>query len=98
MRYLEGLARKSKDKVSDKISHLMELYKTRKIPQMTTIEKLILSLRSPGQRLVSKASKQNDALAAEYEDAEPHAWEASETEKRQGWTQSSPEQSKRKNN
>jgi hypothetical protein len=71
VRYLEGLARKSKEKVSDKISHLIELYKTRKNPQMTTVEKLILSLRSPSQRLVSKASKQYDALAAKYEDAEP---------------------------
>ena len=39
VRYLEGLARKSKENVSDKVSHLIELCKTRKIPQITTVEK-----------------------------------------------------------
>ena len=33
VRYLQGLARNSKENVGDKISHLIELYKARKNPQ-----------------------------------------------------------------
>ena len=59
VRYLQGLAKNSKENVGDKISHLIELYKVRKIPNITTVEKLILSLR------------QYDRTAIKYEDEEP---------------------------
>jgi hypothetical protein len=47
---LQGLARNSKEKVSDKIAHLIELYKERKLPNLTTVQNIILSLRSPNIR------------------------------------------------
>jgi len=39
--YLQGLARNSKEKVSDKIAHLIELYKERKLPNLTTVQNII---------------------------------------------------------
>ena len=71
VRYLQGLAKNSKENVGDKISHLIELYKLRKIPNITTVEKLILSLRSPNASQVRKALKQYDSTALRYEDEEP---------------------------
>ena len=69
--YLQGLARNSKEKVSDKIAHLIELYKERKLPNLTTVQNIILSLRSPNQKLVREALKQYNKLAEKYQDAEP---------------------------
>ena len=71
IRYLQGLAKNSKENVGDKISHLIELYKARKIPNITTVEKLILSLRSPTASLIKKALKLYDSIALKYEDEEP---------------------------
>ena len=58
VQYLQGLARNSKERVMDKISHIIELYKERKIPNITTVQNLILALRSPNQGMVNKALKQ----------------------------------------
>ena len=71
VKYLQGLARNSKERVTDKISHIIELYKERKIPNITTVQNLILSLRSPNQGMVNKALKQYNILAEKYQDAEP---------------------------
>ena len=71
VQYLQGLARNSKDKETDTISHIIELYKERKIPNITTVQNLILSLRSPNQGMVNKALKQYNMLAGKYQDAEP---------------------------
>jgi hypothetical protein len=71
VQYLQGLARNSKEKVMDKISHIIELYKERKIPNITTVQNLILSLRSPNQGMVNKALRQYASLAEKYQDAEP---------------------------
>ena len=63
VQYLQGLARNSKERVMDKIHHKIELYKERKIPNITTVQNLILSLRRPNQGMVNKALKQYNILA-----------------------------------
>ena len=68
---MEGLGRNSKDKARGAILHAIELYSQRKIPNITTVENLILALRSPNKRLANKALKDYAKLTERYEDAEP---------------------------
>ena len=71
IKYLEGLGRNSKDKAKVAILHAIELYSQRKIPNVTTVENLILGLRSPNRTLQSKAFKDCTELTDKYVDAEP---------------------------
>ena len=71
IKYLEGLGRNSKDKARGAILHAIELHSQRKIPNITTVENLILALRSPNKRLANKALKDYAKLTERYEDAEP---------------------------
>ena len=67
---MEGLGRNSKDKARGAILHIIELYSQRKIPNITTVENMILALRSPNKRLANKALKDYAKLTEKYEDAE----------------------------
>ena len=71
IKYLEGLGRNSKDKARGAILHAIDLYSQRKIPNVTTVENLILALRSPNRSLQSKAFKDYAKLTEKYDDAEP---------------------------
>ena len=57
IKYLEGLGRNSKDKAKVAILHAIELYSQRKIPNVTTVENLILGLRILTERCKARPSK-----------------------------------------
>ena len=71
IKYLEGLGRNSKDKAKVAILHAIELYSQRRIPNMTTVQNLILALRSPNKSMANKALREYDRLAVRDGDAEP---------------------------
>jgi hypothetical protein len=72
--YLEGLAKKVKNENKNKADKLIQLYKDRKISQVTTAEKQILNFieyNSAKDRRRKTINKDYDKIIAKYEEAEP---------------------------
>ena len=71
IRFLEAMANRSKQSVKDKVQQLADLYKERRISNITTASNMIDKLRAITPKTEKRVLKQFDKLIAKYENKEP---------------------------
>ena len=76
--FLQGFLRNAKPEIKPKVSNLVELYASRKISNLTTVENMIMKLRiadpklrDANQNSIKKVYAKYDKLVAKYENLEP---------------------------
>ena len=69
--YLEGFITNSKTSIKDNVKTLVQLYKDRKISNLTTAENMIIKLRTIQPSTQKKIMKQYDKLIQKYQQNEP---------------------------
>ena len=71
IRFLEGFLTNSKADIKDNVKTIVQLYKERKISNLTTAENMIIKLRTiqPSDKI--KTMKQYDKLINKYQQIEP---------------------------
>ena len=76
--FLQGFLRNAKPDIKPKISNLIDLYGSRKISNLTTVENMIMKLRiadpkvkDANQNSIKKANQKYDKLVTKYENLEP---------------------------
>ena len=71
MRNLEGFITNSKVDIKDNVKNIVQLYKDRKISNLTTAENMIIKLRTIQPSTSNKTMKQYEKLISKYEQNEP---------------------------
>ena len=69
--YLEGFITNSKTNIKDNVKTLVQLYKDRKISNLTTAENMIIKLRTIQPSTQNKIMKQYDKMIQKYQQNEP---------------------------
>ena len=69
--YLEGFITNSKTSIKDNVKTLVQLYKDRKISNLTTAENMIIKLRTIQPSTQNKIMKQYDKMIQKYQQNEP---------------------------
>ena len=76
--FLQGFIKNAKPEIKPKVSNLIELYASRKISNLTTVENMIMKLRGADPKLrdsnpnsTKKAYQKYDKLVTKYENLEP---------------------------
>ena len=71
MRYLKGFITNSNVDIKDNVKTIVQLYKDRKISNLTTAENMIITLRTIQPSTRNKTMKQYEKLINKYEQNEP---------------------------
>ena len=69
--FLEGFITNSKADIKDNVKTIVQLYKDRKISNLTTAENMIIKLRTIQPSTQNKIMKQYDKLIQKYQQNEP---------------------------
>ena len=69
--FLEGFITNSKSDIKDNVKTIVQLYKDRKISNLTTAENMIINLRTIRPSTKIKTMKQYDKLIQKYQQNEP---------------------------
>ena len=69
--FLEGFITNSKADIKDNVKTIVQLYKERKISNLTTAENMIIKLRTIQPSDKNKTMKQYDKLINKYQQIEP---------------------------
>ena len=69
--FLEGFITNSKADIKDNVKTIVQLYKNRKISNLTTAENMIINLRTIRPSTKIKTMKQYDKMIQKYQENEP---------------------------
>ena len=69
--FLEGFITNSKADIKDNVKTIVQLYKDRKISNLTTAENMIINLRTIRPSTKIKTMKQYDKMIQKYQQIEP---------------------------